>query len=78
MYTTIPAAPWSSGFDIHLDDLSLEGSDEGDEDDNIALRRVLVSCIAKHVTSTHITGHIKIVEFKNKACNSSKLVATID
>ena len=43
MYTTIPAASWSSGFDIHLDDLSLEGSDEGDEDDNLALGKVLVS-----------------------------------
>ena len=43
VYTTIPAAPWSSGFDIHLDDLSLEGSDEGDEDDNIAFGKVLVS-----------------------------------
>ena len=47
MYTTIPAAPWSSGFDIHLDDLSLEGSDEGDEDDNIAFGRVLVSAFLK-------------------------------
>ena len=57
MYTTIPAPTWSSGFDIHLDDLSLEGSDEGDEDDNIALGKVLVSIFLRIAPSTYSLNH---------------------
>lgn len=35
-------SPWNGSPNITIEDFSLEGSDEGDDDDNLAYRKLLV------------------------------------